>query len=446
MRIIADLHLHSYLSRATSKSFVLENIYKWAQLKGVQVVATGDFTHPLWFSQIKDKLEPAEDGLFRLKSEYCQAIDTQIPTSCASGAPSRGEVRFILSSEISSIYKQGGKVRRVHNLIFAPKIDDVANIRKILEGIGGNLNADGRPILGLSSRNLLEIILNVNPQAFLIPAHIWTPWFSVLGSKSGFDSIEECFEDLSSHIFALETGLSSDPQMNWRLSMLDRFSLVSNSDAHSPEKIGREATIFNTDLSYNAIFNALQTKDGEGAPPALEGTIEFFPEEGKYHMDGHRKCQMMLVPKATRENHGLCPVCNKPVTIGVMNRVESLADRQPDVMPQGVKPYHSLIPLIEILSEIHDCGVNSKRVQKAYHDTLAALGPELKILMDVSLEDISRKHSPLLAEAISQMRCGRVQLDAGYDGEFGTARVFQEIKNYELKIKNEEKKRGEELS
>ncbi|MFH1859867.1 MAG: endonuclease Q family protein [bacterium] len=411
MRIIADLHLHSYLSRATSKSLVLANIYKWAQLKGVQIAATGDFTHPLWFSQIKDNLEPAEDGLFRLKSEYCQSIDTQIPTSCC------GEVRFILSSEISSIYKQAGKVRKVHNLIFAPEIDDVINIRKILDGIG-NLNADGRPILGLSSRNLLEIVLSVNPRAFLIPAHIWTPWFSVLGSKSGFDSIEECFEDLSSHVFALETGLSSDPQMNWRFSMLDRFSLVSNSDAHSPGKIGREATIFDTELSYNAIFNALKTKD------ALEGTIEFFPEEGKYHMDGHRKCQMMLTPNATRENHGLCSVCNKPVTIGVMNRVESLADRQSGIMPQGAKPYHSLIPLIEILSEIHDCGVNSKRVQKAYHDTLVALGPELKILMDVSIEDLN-KYSSVLSEAISRMRCGSVQLDAGYDGEFGTARVFQ---------------------
>ncbi len=419
MRIIADLHLHSYLSRATSKRLILENIYMWAQLKGVQIVATGDFTHPEWFSQIKDKLEPAEDGLFRLKEAYCQTMDAHVPASC------RNEVRFILSTEISSIYKQGNKVRKVHNLIFVPEIDDAANIRKILEKIG-NLKADGRPILGLSSRNLLEIILSVNSKAFLIPAHIWTPWFSVLGSKSGFDSIEECFQDLSSHIFALETGLSSDPQMNWRLSMLDRFSLVSNSDAHSPEKIGREATIFNIDFSYDALVNALQTKAplAEGAPSPLEGTIEFFPEEGKYHMDGHRKCQMMLTPKSTRENHGLCPVCHKPVTVGVMNRVESLADRQDGVLSHGAKPYHSLIPLVEILSEIYSCGVNSQKIQKIYHDILALLGPELKILMDVSLEDISCKHSPLLAEAISRMRCGRVHLDAGYDGEFGRAWVL----------------------
>jgi uncharacterized protein (TIGR00375 family) len=425
MRIITDLHLHSYLSRATSKKLVLENIYVWAQLKGVQLVATSDFTHPEWFSQIKDKLEPAEDGLFRLKSVYCQTMDAHVPESC------RGKVRFILSTEISSIYKQGGsssgssKVRKVHNLIFTPSIADAVNIREILGKIG-NLKADGRPILGLSSRNLLEIILSVNTKSFLIPAHIWTPWFSVLGSKSGFDSIEECFEDLSSHIFALETGLSSDPQMNWRLSMLDRFSLVSNSDAHSPEKIGREATIFNIDLSYDALVNALQIRNNEEAPLALEGTIEFFPEEGKYHMDGHRKCQMMLVPKETRENHGLCPVCNKPVTIGVMNRVESLADRQHGVIPQNAKPYHSLVPLIEILSEIYDCGVHSKKIQKIYHDTLAMIGPELKILMDISLEDISRNCSPILAEAISQMRCGNVHLDAGYDGEFGRARVFQD--------------------
>ncbi len=410
MKIIADLHLHSYLSRATSKKLVFENIYRWAQLKGVQIVATSDFTHPEWFSQIQDRLEPAENGLLRLKQNYCQTMDSVVPASC------QGEVRFILSTEISSIYKQGGKVRKVHNLIFVPEIADAANIRKTLEKIG-NLKADGRPILGLSSRNLLEIILSINPKAFLIPAHIWTPWFSVLGSKSGFDSIEECFEDLSSHVFALETGLSSDPKMNWQVSVLDRFSLVSNSDAHSPEKIGREATIFNIDFSYDSLVHALQTKDN------LEGTIEFFPEEGKYHMDGHRKCQMMLVPRETRENHGLCPICHKPVTIGVMNRVESLADRQPDVLPQGAKPYHSLVPLIEILSEIYSCGENSKKIQKIYHDTLALLGPELKILMDVSLEDINRKHSPLLAEAISRMRHGRVHLDAGYDGEFGRARI-----------------------
>lgn len=414
MKIVADLHLHSYLSRATSKRLVLENMYIWAQLKGVQIIASSDFTHPEWFSQIQDMLEPAEDGLFRLKSAYCQTVDTHVPITC------RGAVRFILSTEISSIYKQSDKVRKVHNLIFVPEIADVVNIRKILEKIG-NLKADGRPILGISSKNLLEIILNVNPKSFLIPAHIWTPWFSVLGSKSGFDSIEECFEDLSSHIFALETGLSSDPQMNWRISMLDRFSLVSNSDAHSPEKIGREATIFNIDMSYDALVDALQTKNN------LDSTIEFFPEEGKYHMDGHRKCQVMLVPKATRENHGLCPVCNKPVTIGVMNRVESLADRQHGIIPQGAKPYHSLIPLVEILSEIYNCGVNSQKIQKIYHDTLSIFGPELKILMDVSLEDISRNYSPLLSEAISQMRCGNVHLDAGYDGEFGTARISVQV-------------------
>lgn len=411
MRMIADLHIHSCFSRATSKSLNLENIYKWAQLKGVHLVGTGDFTHPIWFSQIQDKLEPTDDGLFRLKSAYCRDMDAQIPVSC------QDEVRFILSAEISSIYKQGNKVRKVHNLIFVPTITDAANIRKILEGIG-NLKADGRPILGLSSRNLLEIILSVNPRAFLIPAHIWTPWFSVLGSKSGFDSIEECFEDLSDHIFALETGLSSDPQMNWRVSSLDKFSLVSNSDAHSPEKIGREATIFDIQPSYNAILHSLQTHDN------ILGTIEFFPEEGKYHMDGHRKCQTMLDPRETIKNHGLCPVCNKPVTIGTLNRVENLSDRQPDEIPQGAKPYSSIIPLIEILSEIHACGVKSKKVQKIYHDTLAVIGPELQILMNTPLEEISHNHSTLLAEAISLMRQGSVHIEAGYDGEFGRVKVF----------------------
>ncbi|OIP41180.1 DNA helicase UvrD [Candidatus Desantisbacteria bacterium CG2_30_40_21] len=410
MKIIADLHIHSCFSRATSKSLNLENIYRWAQLKGVHLVGTGDFTHPAWFAQIKDKLESTGDGLFRLKSAYCQTIDAQIPASCCE------EVRFILSVEISNIYKQGNKVRKVHNLILVPELSDAINIQKVLEKIG-NIRSDGRPILGLSSRNLLEIILSINPKSILIPAHIWTPWFSVLGSKSGFDSIQECFEDLSEHIFALETGLSSDPQMNWRVSSLDRFALVSNSDAHSPEKIGREATIFNIQPSYNALFHALQTHDN------IEATIEFFPEEGKYHMDGHRKCQTMLDPKATIKNHGLCPVCCKPVTIGTLSRVENLADRQISEMPQGAKPYCSIIPLIEILSEIHGCGVKSKKVQKIYHDILAMIGPELQILMDTSLEDISHKHSPLLAEAISRMRQGIIHIEAGYDGEFGKVKV-----------------------
>jgi len=410
MKIIADLHIHSCFSRATSKSLNLENIYRWAQLKGVHLVGTGDFTHPAWFAQIKDKLESTGDGLFRLKSAYCQTIDAQIPAPCCE------EVRFILSVEISNIYKQGNKVRKVHNLILVPELSDAINIQKVLEKIG-NIRSDGRPILGLSSRNLLEIILSINPKSILIPAHIWTPWFSVLGSKSGFDSIQECFEDLSEHIFALETGLSSDPQMNWRVSSLDRFALVSNSDAHSPEKIGREATIFNIQPSYNALFHALQTHDN------IEATIEFFPEEGKYHMDGHRKCQTMLDPKATIKNHGLCPVCCKPVTIGTLSRVENLADRQISEMPQGAKPYCSIIPLIEILSEIHGCGVKSKKVQKIYHDTLAMIGPELQILMDTSLEDISHKHSPLLAEAISRMRQGIIHIEAGYDGEFGKVKV-----------------------
>ena len=345
MKLVADLHIHSHFSRATSPNLTFEHLTRWAQLKGIHVVGTGDIAHPGWLAEMREKLEPAEDGLYRLKSDLAAAIQAQVPPAC------HAPVRFMLGGEISNIYKRGDRTRKVHNIVFAPSFDAVERLQSRLEKIG-NIRSDGRPILGLDSRDLLEIVLDTDPACHLIPAHIWTPWFSLLGSKSGFDSVEECFADLTPHIFALETGLSSDPPMNWRVSALDRYTLVSNSDAHSPEKLAREATLFDTELSYAALFDALRSGD----PATYLGTIEFFPEEGKYHFDGHRACGIVWDPPTTRVHNELCPVCGKPVTVGVMHRVEVLADRPIGGRPARTHPFHSLIPLPEVLGEVHGVG------------------------------------------------------------------------------------------
>ena len=415
MKLVADLHIHSHFSRATSKNLDIEHLAQWAQFKGVQLLATGDIAHPGWLREIKERLEPAEAGLFRLKPNVETAVARDVPPAC------RGAVRFMLGGEISNIYKKHGQVRKVHNLIFAPSLDAVERIQAALEKIG-NIRSDGRPILGLPSRDLLEIILEVDPRCYLIPAHIWTPWFSLLGSKSGYDSVAECFEDLAPHIFAVETGLSSDPPMNWRVSMLDRYTLVSNSDAHSPPKLAREATLFDTELSYDAIFDALKTGD----PRRFHGTIEFFPEEGKYHYDGHRKCSICWHPQTTLAHSGLCAVCGKPVTVGVYHRVETLADRSEGEKPARTHPFHSLIPLPEVLSELHGVGVNSKRVQQQYHQLLHKLGPELDILMHLPLGQIEQAGGAQLARGIQHMRSGHVLAQSGYDGEYGVIRVLDE--------------------
>ncbi len=371
MKIVADLHIHSHYSRATSKNLTFEHLARWAQLKGVQVVGTGDIGHPGWLQEMRDKLVPAEPGLYRLKDEYAHEVQRTVPPAC------QGIVRFLLGGEISNIYKKAGadgqpRTRKVHNVVFAPDLDAVAALQARLEKIG-NIRSDGRPILGLDSRDLLETLLEVDPACHLIPAHIWTPWFSLLGSKSGFDRVDECFGDLTSHIFAVETGLSSDPPMNWRVSQLDRYTLVSNSDAHSPEKLAREATLFDTELSYPAIFGALQTGD----PGTYRGTVEFFPEEGKYHLDGHRACGIVWEPATTREHGGACPVCGKEVTIGVMHRVEELADRPAGRAPLRTYPFNSLIPLAEVLGEVLGVGAGSGRVEQEMQKLLARLGPEL---------------------------------------------------------------------
>ncbi len=410
MKFIADLHVHSHFSRATSRDLDPEHLALWGKKKGITLIGTGDFTHAGWLSELQDKLIEAENGLYRLRSELETSVEKEIPASC------RKPTRFLLSSEISCIYKRGGKTRKVHHLILMPDMDAALRLNKKLDRIG-NLSSDGRPILGLDSRDLLEIVLEVSERTFFIPAHIWTPWFSLFGSKSGFDAMEECFGDLSYHIYALETGLSSDPPMNRRLSAIDNYILVSNSDAHSPAKLGREANIFDTELDYDSILKAMAQGSG------FEGTIEFFPEEGKYHFDGHRKCQIRLHPRETRAYDGICPSCGKPLTIGVLHRVEELSDRE---NPQLSKDFYSLIPLTEILSEIFGCGPSTKKVTSAYEDLLVALGPELHILMDARPENIEKAGGVLLSEAIDRMRQNKVIREEGYDGEYGTIRLFEE--------------------
>jgi len=416
MRFIADLHVHSPYSRATSKEMELESICKWAQIKGLTVVGTGDFTHPQWFSNLSEKLEEAEPGLFRLKQKYNSGIENEVPQSC------RSDVRFILSAEISCIYSKKGKTRKVHNLLLAPSLEAVQRINESLSKIG-NLRADGRPILGLDSKVLLRIALDASPDVMLIPAHAWTPHFSVFGSNSGFDSLEECFEDLTPNVYAIETGLSSDPQMNRRLSSLDRITLISNSDAHSPKKLAREANIFDTSLSYDGICAAIR----EGDRTKFIGTIEFFPEEGKYHYDGHRLCKQRMTPSETRQNNGCCPKCGDRVTVGVMSRVDTLADRNEDHTQVATIPFRRIIPLHEIISEVCGVGVNSKTVENTYGKLIAALGSELSILSYVSVTEISDSGSPVLAEAVRRVRSGEVRIDAGYDGEFGTIRIIDNV-------------------
>ncbi len=417
MRFIADLHVHSHYSRATSKDMSPEGIWKWAQLKGITVIATGDFTHPQWLKELDEKLEPAGNGLFTLKKEF---LSDDIPESC------KADVSFILSAEISCIYSKNGRTRKVHAVILAPDFAAAARLNLTLSKIG-NLKADGRPILGLDAKELLRISLDASPDNLFIPAHAWTPHFSVFGAASGFDTLKECFEELTPHIYAIETGLSSDPAMNRRLSALDRITLVSNSDAHSAAKIGREANIFDTEISYPAMREAIRTRNG------FLGTIEFFPEEGKYHYDGHRDCGVSLTPKETIRHDYLCPVCGKKVTVGVMHRVEKLADREEGFSLSGAPAYASIIPLPEIIAEGLKCGVNTKKVNALYFSMLEKLGNEFKILLDVPLDDIERAGSPLLREAISRMREGKVHIAPGYDGEYGKIRIFEEVERKEIK-------------
>jgi len=437
MKFVADLHIHSKYSRATSKDMTLEELDRWADDKGIQVMATGDFTHPAWFDEIKEKLEPAEQGLFKLKPQYKRKT--------IKGTLS--ETRFFLSTEISSIYSRpitsgGTKCYRIHNLIFAPDIETVEKINVQLGWIG-NLKSDGRPILGLDARELAKIVFNTNAKAAIVPAHAWTPWFSIFGSMSGFDSIEECFGEYAKNIFAIETGLSSDPLMNWRLSKLDNIALISNSDSHSFQRIGRESNIFDTEVSYSGIIEAIKS----GAPKfngvrKFVATIEFFPEEGKYHFDGHRLCGIVFSPEESKKHKDICPKCGKKLTIGVMNRVEKLADRK--IISSETKgfyqsydnrvPFYNLIPLDEIIAEVYGLGVASKKVKEEYINLIKNFGSELKILLEIKDEELKGLADEKIRQGIKAVREKRLKIRPGYDGEYGKVEIFSEEEKEDLEI------------
>ena len=408
--MIADLHIHSRFSMATSKEGTPENLDFWARKKGISLIGTGDFTHPVWREELKERLVSEGNGLYRLRDAYVKEESRKFP----------GEgTRFVVSGEISSIYKKNGKTRKVHNVILLPSLEAADAMAQRLEKIG-NIHSDGRPILGMDSHDLLEMMLDVCPEGILIPAHIWTPHFSVLGAKSGFDSVEECFEELAPYIHALETGLSSDPAMNWRISKLDRYQLVSNSDAHSPSKLGREANLLDIDCSYEGLYRAIQT--GEG----LEGTVEFFPEEGKYHFDGHRKCGVSLSPVEAERLGGICPVCGKKLTMGVDHRVEQLADRAEGFVKKDGKKYESLVPLPEVISACMGYSTASKKVQGCFEQMIQTLGTEFDILRNVPSEDIKSCAGERIAEGIENVRTGNVKRIPGYDGEYGKIELFDE--------------------
>ncbi len=409
--MIADLHIHSKYSRATSKTCVPEHLDLWARKKGIELLGTGDFTHPAWREELREKLKPAEDGLYILReTERIQA------ETVGGRTP-----RFVVSGEISSIYKKNEKVRKVHNVILLPGLEEAESLAKKLEAVG-NIHSDGRPILGLDCHDLLEMTLETCPEAVFIPAHIWTPHFSLFGAFSGFDTIEECFEDLTPHIHALETGLSSDPAMNWQLSALDRYTLVSNSDAHSPAKLGRETNLLDIPFSYHDLARALT----EGKNAGFRGTIEFFPEEGKYHYDGHRNCHLCLKPAETVKFGGRCPVCGKKITIGVQHRVEELADREMGFRPEGALPFESLAPLPEVIAASTGLSAASKKVDQQYEALLQQIGPEFVILREAPLEEIRHYAGPCVAEGIRRLRAGEVERIPGYDGEYGVIKLLDE--------------------
>ena len=419
MRIIADLHIHTGFSRATSKDMTLPNLAHWAGLKGISLIGTGDFTHPEHFANIEELLTSDGNGLFVLKE---QADDPEA-------------VRFMLTTEVSNIYstpdpstKTGKRTRKIHSLIFAPTLEAVRKMNDKFDALG-NIHSDGRPIFGFSAQDLIKIVLDSSPDAMLVPAHAWTPWFSIFGSKSGFDEIEECFGDYTKHIHAIETGLSSNPEMNSRLSALDNITLISNSDAHSLRKLGREANVFEAEMDYYEIMDIIKTKDRE----RFLYTVEFYPEEGKYHGDGHRACGVSFAPEETREAEGICPKCKKPLTVGVLYRVMELADRKPladrapDDTPKNTIPSRALVPLEEIISIVLGKGTSTKTVQKEYMRLVKEGGSEFNILLEAPMKELATLCSDRLTEAIIRVREGNISITPGFDGEFGKIQIFENV-------------------
>ena len=398
MRIIADLHLHSKYSRATSREMDVESMARWCKVKGITVVGTGDFTHPIWLRELKAKLKPTDRGLYTF-----------------------GGVHFMLTVEVSNIYPQSGRLRKIHNVIFAPSLETAERINAVL-GRFGSLMADGRPTLTLPSDKLVEYVMEISPDCMVVPAHVWTPWFSLFGSNSGFDSLEECFGAQSKHIAAVETGLSSDPPMNWRLGQLDRAMLLSNSDAHSPAKLGREANVFEAEPDYYELMRILREKDTS----KFLYTIEFFPEEGKYHYDGHRNCNARMRPADAKAHGNRCPVCGRPVTVGVMHRVEDLADREEGFVPSGAVPYRNLIPFEEIIAEAVGQQVGTGAVREEYFKLCARLGSEFAVLLDVPVEELAKHTTARIADGVRRVREGRIEIKPGYDGTYGEIHIFGE--------------------
>jgi uncharacterized protein (TIGR00375 family) len=418
MKIITDLQIHSKYSRACSQELNPKNIALWAQKKGIGIVGTGDFTHPKWLLELKENLQEIKPGLFQLKK----------------GAPFRGVLLgqpfFMLTAEVSSIYKQRDKVRRVHNMLLAPNFAAVDKIIKGLEARGANLKADGRPIMGIHCDDLVKIVKEASEHAEIIPAHAWTPHFGLFGSLSGFDSIEEAFGGQSKHIFAIETGLSSDPKMNWQISKLDNLSLVSNSDAHSLRKIGREANVFEVKpdkLCYAEIIRIIKDKN----PKEFLYTIEFFPEEGKYHLDGHRDCKFSCEPPKTKKLKGICPVCGKKLLVGVLNRVDNLADREWGFIPKRSIPFKNVIPLEEVIAETFNVGTGSKKVLEMY-EKMVVKETEFTILLDLPESRIAQISTPAIAQAIMRVREGNVHVEGGYDGVFGKIHIFDEAEKEKI--------------
>jgi len=409
LKKILDLHIHSKYSRACSPGLELPSIAAACEVRGIDIVATSDFTHPAWFSHMQDFLIEDTTGIYKLKDNS-------------------SSTRFILGTELSCVKKHKDKTRRVHVCVFAPNLEVVEKFNKTLDEMGFNLKSDGRPILGLTVKQLLEIMIEVDERMVMIPAHAWTPWFGIFGSKGGYDTLEEAFEELTSHIFAIETGLSSDPIMNWRLSMLDDIALISNSDAHSCAKLGREANVMQFESDYSVTYDEIMGILRENDKDRFLYTIEFYPEEGKYHYDGHRNCKFVCAPEETKKLKGICPKCKKPLVIGVENRVHELADRSiEDIEKVKSKkiPYKSLVPLPEIIADVFGCGVNTKKVKIQYDEMIEKIGNEFYILLEADLNKIEKNSLKQIADAVDRVRKGNIFVSPGYDGEFGVVKVFE---------------------